>query len=200
MTVSKSEYENALRLYSEGNYMNCPEAFLRQSAEGHAESSFYAGSIYLKGGGGIDRDEARARQLYALALDQKFLPGAALSIALMEYQGKGGEKDYKNSMRHYLMVKGNPFAKIMIGLMTQYGHGCQKDELSALRWFEAAWSLGHPLGLKQAAYIQLKHGHLIKGFFGYLKSTFMLIWFYGVRKISILKSPNEELGIGWRRR
>lgn len=199
MTSEKLEYESAFRLYKAGNYKSCLEVFLKLSAKGHAKSSFYAGSIYLKGGDGIDRDEVHARQLYALALEQEFLPGAALSVALMEYQGKGGEIDYKSSMRHYLMVKGNPFAKIMIGLMLQHGYGCEKDELTALRWFEGAWSLGHPLGLKQAAYIYFRRGHVIKGVAGYLKSTLMLIWFYGVRKISILKSPNEELGIGWRR-
>jgi TPR repeat protein len=199
MNANKLAYENALGLYNAGSYRDSLEAFLRLSTDGHAKSSFYAGSIYLKGGDGILRNEVRARELYALALEQEFLPGAALSIALMEYQGNGGERDYKSSMRHYLMVKGNPFAKIMIGLMIQYGYGCEKDESAALRWFEGAWSLGHPLGLKQAAYIYMRRGRFIRGIIDYLRSTLMLVWFYGIRKISILKSPNEVLGLGWRR-
>lgn len=193
-------YEGALSLYRSGSYRGCLDTFLKLSSEGHAKSSFYAGSIYLRGGDGIEVNEVRARELYALALDQEFLPGAALSIAFMEYQGKGGERNYKDSMRHYLMVKGNPFAKIMIGLMTRNGYGCEKDELAALRWFEGAWSLGHPLGLKEASYIYMKRGRLVRGSVGYLSSTLMMIWFYGIRKIPIFKSPNEVLGVGWRRK
>ena len=200
MKNSEQAYENALGLYNAGSYKGCLNTFLQLSAEGHAKSSFYAGSIYLKGADGIERNETRARELYGLALNQEFLPGAALSVALMEYQGKGGDKDYKSSMQHYLMVKGNPFAKIMIGMMIQHGYGCESDEVAALRWFEAAWSLGHPLGLKQASYLYLRRGRFVNGIFGYLKSTLMLIWFYGIRKISILRAPNEVLGMGWKKR
>lgn len=198
MNVDPEKYETALKQYSRADYDSCLGKFLELSAAGHAKSSFYAASILLKGTTKTPVDANRARQMFSTALDQAFLPGAALLLALMEYQGEGGEKDYKSSMRHYLLAKGNPFAKVMIGTMKLHGRGCRKDENDALRWFNAAWSLGHPLGLRAAAGIRLRRGLYIRGMFDLIKSSLLIMWFYGLRQISIVKSPHEELGLFWK--
>jgi TPR repeat protein len=198
MNADTEKYEMALREYSRADYDSCFSKFLELSAEGHAKSSFYAASIFLKGTTIVPPNANRARQMYRTALDQAFLPGAALSLALMEYQGEGGGKDYESSMRHYMLVKGNPFAKVMIGTMKLHGRGCMKDEDEALRWFNSAWSLGHPLGLRAAAGIRIRRGHYVKGFFDLFKSSILIMWFYGLRQISIVKSPHEELGLFWK--
>ena len=198
MNAETEKYEIAMQEYSRAEYDSCLGKFLELSASGNANSSFYAGSILVRGTKTIAPNASLGRQMFRIALDQKFLPGAALSLALMEYQGEGGEKDYVSAMRHYMLVKGNPFAKIMIGTMKLHGRGCDKDEEDALRWFNAAWSLGHPLGLRAAAGIRLRRGHYIEGAWNLCKSSILIMWFYGVRQMSIVKAPNEELGMLWK--
>jgi TPR repeat protein len=199
MKTDEQVFASALKLYEDGNYWSCVNDFLKLSSNGDAKSSFYAANIFLKGGSGVPVDQTKARQLYSLALEHGSLPGAALSLALMEYKGWGGPINYADSMRHYSLVKGNPFAKIMIGEMLQRGLGCGKDEAAALRCYDGAWSLGHPLGLRQAAYIRMRRGNLVRGLIDYLKGATLMVWFYGIRRISVLKSPYEVMPMGWKR-
>jgi TPR repeat protein len=198
MNMENDKYDNALRLYEQAYYDSCLAEFLELSSAGDAKSSFYAASILVRGTKTVSPDASRGRQLFNTALRQAFLPGAALALAYMEYRGEGGEKDYQNAMKHYMLVKGNPFAKIMIGTMKLHGRGCAKDEGEALRWFDSAWSLGHPLGLRNASAIRLKRGRIITGMWGLCKSSILMIWFYGIRQISIVKAPNEVLGLPWK--
>jgi len=202
MEADPITYENALKQFHAGKYGDCIHEFNRLSKEGHAKSSFYVGAIYVKGGDGVLRNEIQARSKFkqALAQSEKFLPGAALWLALMQFQGIGGAVDYASSLKNYQSVSGNPFAKVMIGVMKSEGKGCTRNEDAALQWFDRAWALGHPLGLREAARIRFRRGHYIRGAFDFSRAVLLIIWFYGIRRIPKVESPNERLPWTWRRR
>ena len=195
-------YGKALQQYQAGDYGECIDVFLRLSSAGNAKSTFYAGVIYTKGNDGVERDEVKARSMFGLAISQseRFLPGAVLSLALMQYQGKGGPVDYVSALKNYQTVKGNPFAQVMIGMMTLLGRGCENNEDAALQWFDRAWSNGHPWGLGCAARIRFRRGSYFRGALDWIRGAAMSIWFYGIRRIPPTKSPAEVLPQFWQRR
>jgi TPR repeat protein len=170
-------YLNAREDFRRGQYGSCLDKFLRLSQEGDARSTFYAAAIFDKGGDGVRQDAVRARALYEASLKQSFLPASALSLALMLYQGRGGGKDFSRAMQYYNAFPNNAFAVLMVGTMRLHGYGCVKDEDEALRCFQRAWSLGHPLGLKNASIMLFRRG---KYFQRYVKIAMKILIFFAL--------------------
>lgn len=187
-TDDEESYRNARMQFGNGEYSSCLDTFLRLSAGGDARATFCAAAILDRGGGGVKHDWVRARSLYKLSLGQRFTPAAALSLARMRYLGKGGDTDYFGAFEYYKLFPNDAFSNVMLGTMKLNGHGCQANESEALRCFDRAWSLGHPLGLKNAAILRYKNGNRIRGVFDFIKASVIIVWVYGIKKKPIVRS------------
>lgn len=190
--IDGARYTSAVEAFRRGAFASCIDAFLELSERGNACATLYAATIFDRGGRGVDRNWERARALYKQSLGQAYLPGSALGLAMMYYQGRGGDVDYRESARCFRMLHGNAFAEIMLGVMSLEGHGCIKSEVDALSHFDRAWSLGHPLGLKNASIVRFKHGKYIRAMCEFIYGGSLIIWNYGVRKLPIIKSPYDD--------
>lgn len=190
--VDDARYASAVDAFRRGAFASCIDTFLKLSDEGNARATLYAATIFDRGGRGVECNWERARTLYKQSLDQSYLPGSALGLAMMYYQGRGGDIDYRESVRYFRMLRGNAFSEIMLGVMSLKGHGCVKSEIDALSHFDRAWALGHPLGLKNAAIVRFKQGRYIRAICEFIYGGSLIIWHYGVRKHSIIKSLYDD--------
>jgi TPR repeat protein len=184
-------YFEAEENFHAGRYEQCVDDFLRLSSKGDSRATLYAATIFDRGGSGITQDHVRARALYKTSLKQAYLPGAALSLGLMFYLGKGGDKDYVEARKCFEMLRGNAFALIMLGVMSQKGLGCPISEEDALKKFDSAWDLGHPIGLKNAAILRIHRGDYLRGIGEFMRSAVGIFWNYGIRRYPLVKSPKD---------
>jgi TPR repeat protein len=184
-------YFEAVEEFNRGEFALCIDKFLALSDRGDAYSSLYAATIFDRGGVGINYDWARARKLYERSLQQSYLPGAALGLAMMLYQGRGGAQDFVESARNFELLRGNAFSEIMLGVMSLKGKGRLQDENLALMHFDEAWRLGHPMGLKNAAIIRLHRGKYIRGIIDFVRGGLLCFWYYGIKHLPVIKSPRD---------
>lgn len=189
---NSSIYIHAVEKFLSGDYAACIGDFLRLSAEGDAYATLYAATIFDRGGGGVEVNWDRARKLYEQSLTQSYLPGAALGLALMIYKGRGGEQNFSEAARYFKMLRNNAFSQIMLGVMSMEGKGCRRSEAVALTCFDKAWALGHPLGLKNAAIIRFNNGQYLRATYDFLRSFWLIIWYYGVKGWPLVKSPKDR--------
>ena len=189
--TSTSTYFDAVERFVKGDNASCIDDFLRFSQEGDARATLYAATIFDRGGGGVKCDWERARGLYKQSLAQSYLPGAALGLALMVYTGRGGDQDFSEAVKYFRMIRENAFSQLMLGVMSLDGRGCPKNEEDALSYFDKAWMLGHPLGLKNAAIIRFRRGQYMRATCDFIHSACLIFWNYGVRQIPLVKSPND---------
>jgi TPR repeat protein len=190
-SVDQRAYFEAQENFNAGRYALCIDDFLRLSLAGDSRASLYAATILDRGGNGITRDQGRARTLYQTSLKQSYLPGAALALGLMFYRGQGGDKDYVQARKCFEMLRGNAFASIMLGIMSEKGLGCSKNEEEALNKFDNAWKLGHPIGLKNSAILRIHRGECLRGIIDFMRSSIGIFWTYGVRRYPLVKSPKD---------
>lgn len=191
--ADQDRYHQAQECFRAGRYALCIDDFLQLSAAGNSRATLYAATILDRGGGGVSQDQARARSLYKASLARSYLPGAALSLALMFYLGRGGGRDYVEARKYFEMLRGNAFALIMLGVMSQKGLGCAANEDDALAKFDRAWALGHPIGLKNAAIIRLRRGEYVRGVRDFFRSAIGIFWTYGIRRYPLVKSPKDTI-------
>lgn len=184
-------YFRATRQFKEGRFSACIEELLRLSASGDARATLWTANIFHNGGDGIERDWERARKLYRLSLTQSFLSGGAIGLALMAYNGQGGERDRPEAFSLFSKAPDNSLSQIMLGLMKQQGDGCVQNEDEALSHFDTAWRMGHPGGLKNAALIRLHRGQYPRAVFDFVRSGFMIFWHFGVKKRPMQRSPRD---------
>jgi TPR repeat protein len=189
--ASSTIYFNAVERFVSGDFASCIDDFLRLSSEGDARATLYAATIFDRGGGGVDHDWERARDLYKRSLAQSYLPGAALGLALMVYKGHGGSQDFSEAAKYFGMLRENAFSQIMLGVMSLKGRGVVRSEDDALSHFDKAWALGHPLGLKNAAIVRFHRGQYVRAVYDFLRSSCLIFWNYGVRKLPLVKSPAD---------
>jgi len=189
--ASSSIYFDAVERFVSGNYALCIDDFLRLSSVGDARATLYAATIFDRGGGGVDQDWERARDLYKQSLKQSYLPGAALGLALMFYKGRGGAQDFYEASKYFGMIRDNAFSQIMLGVMSLKGKGRVVSEDEALSYFDKAWTLGHPLGLKNAAIIRFHRGQYVRSAYDFLRSSYLIFWNYGIKQLPLVKSPSD---------
>lgn len=182
-------FDKAERYFSSGRYSLCLDALLHLSETGHARASLLAAAILDKGGDGVESDPMRARALYLKSLAQAYSPGAALGLALMCYLGRGGSKDFSAARKYFGMIRGGAFPLIMLGVMSQKGYGCEANEQDALEYYDQAWALGHPVGLKNASIIRFRRHEYARAIAGFVRSAISIFWNYGLRKLPMLYSP-----------
>ncbi|GEM_PF-4833454 len=109
--------------------------------------------LYL--GKGVQRDYARAYELYARAARQGYAPAQYMAGVCREY-GQGTAKDLDKAYRYYLLgaKQGYARAEIKVGLFYWHGRGRPKDYAEAVKWFSLAARQGSKTGLNNmgAAY------------------------------------------------
>jgi TPR repeat protein len=184
-------YFEAVEEFNRGEFAACIDKFLALSDQGDAYSSLYAATIFDRGSVDVDHDWARARRLYKISLEQSYLPGAALGLALMLYHGRGGTQDFAESGRNFELLRNNAFSQIMLGVMSLKGKGRSQDENLALTHFDEAWRLGHPIGLKNAAIIRLHRGKYVRGTSDFVRGGVLCFWYYGIKRLPMIKSPRD---------
>ncbi|MHB1273347.1 MAG: tetratricopeptide repeat protein [Rhodanobacter sp.] len=189
--ASSTIYFNAVERFVSGDYALCIDDFLRLSSEEDARATLYAATIFDRGGGGVDHDWERARALYKQSLAQSYLPGAALGLAFMFYKGRGGTQDFSEAAKYFGMLRDNAFSQIMLGVMSLKGKGRLPSEEDALHYFDKAWILGHPLGLKNAAIIRFHRGQYMRAVYDFLRSAYLIFLNYGVKRLPLVKSPHD---------
>lgn len=185
--ISKKENESvyivAVEKFLNGDYAACINDFLSLSEGGDARASLYAATILDRGGWGVSANWGMARKLYEQSLAQSYLPGAALGLALMIYKGRGGVQNFSEAARYFKMLRNNAFSQVMLGVMSMEGKGCLRSEVDALARFDKAWSLGHPLGLKNAAIIRFHNGQYMRAAYDFVRSFCLIFWIYGVKRL-----------------
>ncbi len=123
------------------NYIKSLESFRPLAAKGDAAAQFSLGSIYVKGGGTQDYQEAV--KWYRLAAKQGHT-AAQYSLGRMYATGKGVTQDYQEAMKWYRLSaeQGNAIAQYNLGVMYAMGDDVIQDYVRAHMWFNLAASKG----------------------------------------------------------
>jgi TPR repeat protein len=164
---------------AQGGLSNEPSG---QAAEhSHADAQYNLGVCYATGKG-VEKDEAKAAQLYGQAAKQSHI-GALYSLGLCNTHGKGVEKDEAKAARLYeqaalqgdagAALQGDAGGQYRLGICYALGKGTPADKAQAARLFwqaaeqditDAWWWLGwcseHGQGTEQDASAAVEHYRL----------------------------------------
>ena len=190
---SRAVFLQAFQEFKVGHYASCVDDLLKLSDAGDAKASYILAVIFDKGGNGVTQDIQRAKELYALSLQQSPIPGAGIALAQILCAGRGGTTDFAAAKRYCDMFPYTGYAVVMLGLMKYHGSGCPKDYDAALLLFDRAWSLGHPLGLKYAAIVRMSKREYFRASSDFIRSALLIVWYYGIRKYPLTKSPRDKV-------
>jgi len=191
-TSESVAYFEAIERFMHGDYALCIDDFMFLSEKGDARASLYAAEIFNRGGDGVNQNWSKARDLYRRSLSQSYLPGAALGLALMLYRGRGGLRNIDEAKQYFKMLHNNAFSQIMLGIISNNENGCADNGKEALSYFDNAWLLGHPLGLKNASIIRFHNGLYVRSACNFVRAFFLILWIYGVKRLPIVKSPRDH--------
>jgi TPR repeat protein len=136
------------------------EYFSRASDLGHARAQWWLGDLY-KRGDGVPQDYSKALYYFQLAaepsdIDWNFVEnqkeareGAALSAALLYYDGNGVPKDIPEAIRRIRVLAdgGNTGAVNQLGVIYAKGYdAAPPDPVEAAKWYRLAAQAGSPWG------------------------------------------------------
>jgi uncharacterized protein len=110
---------------------------LDQCGKGNAASCGAAGALLASGGGGLGKDEAKAREILGKgcdAGDTKSCTNAGVLLA----KGRGGAKDAATAFKRFekACMEGDPLGCGMLGQAYESGDGTTKDEGRAISFLQ----------------------------------------------------------------
>jgi uncharacterized protein len=126
--------------------------FRRSADQGNGSAQVELAIMYQDGVGGLQRDNAKAKNLFLLAAEQGNIKGELmLGLALDE------DKDYAKSVKWYRKAadQGNPLAQLLLGHAYRLGQGVEKSSSEAGKLYRLAANQGNAVsqGYLAAAYL-----------------------------------------------
>lgn len=117
---------------------------LEQCAKGNVGSCAAAGALLASGGGGLSKDEAKARELLGKGCDGGDVKSCT-NLGLLLAGGRGGAKDAAGASKRFdkACSDGDAIACGMIGVAYSTGEGVSKDEAKAFGLLQRACEGGH---------------------------------------------------------
>jgi TPR repeat protein len=116
---------------------------------GHATAHYNLGTLYMRGYGGLEKNEREAARLFKLAADQLNAAGQ-YGLARFYADGLGGfAKDEQEAVRFYKLAADQGYADALYGLAGFYAAGrggLAKDDREAARLYKLAADQGDALG------------------------------------------------------
>jgi TPR repeat protein len=115
----------------------------KASEQGHPWSPSSWGFILQSGGDGVQRDIAKAKQLYELSIDLGHPQGYYYLGGLYE-EGIGVQKNEKEAVRLYCIAAdmGLDVAQCSLGNCYDFGTGVRQNLEEALKWYRASAEQG----------------------------------------------------------
>jgi TPR repeat protein len=117
---------------------------VEQCGKGNMPSCGSAGSLLATGGGGLSRDETKARELLGKACDAGEVKGC-VALGVLQKEGRGGAKDASAAVKSF--EKGCKDADAtgchLLGIAYRTGDGAAKDDAKAAAAFRQACDGGN---------------------------------------------------------
>ena len=129
----------AWKYYQEKKFKEALELFIKLGEQGHAESQFTIGTMYVEAKG-TDRNIPIACEWYTKAANQGNFK-AQWNLACTYYVGdKGVEKDIQKAIywNQKAAKQGYAKAQYQLGILYYHGQGVKQDIEKAVYWFEKA--------------------------------------------------------------
>ena len=151
-TLSSDKYDEgklaekkANRYYSDKDYKNAMQWFLKADSYGNSSSSIgvYMGYMYASGLG-TEKNYPEAIKWYTKAANQGNA-AAQNNLGVLYNNGQGVEKDLNKAAEWYTKAanQGDAYAQNNLGILYQYGNGVEKDLNKAIEWYIKAANQGN---------------------------------------------------------
>jgi uncharacterized protein len=110
---------------------------LDQCGKGNAPSCGAAGALLAAGGGGLGKDETKAREILGKGCDASDTKSCT-NLGLLLAKGRGGPKDASGAFKRFdkACADGDPLACGMMGQAYESGEGATKDEGRAIAFLQ----------------------------------------------------------------
>lgn len=143
MAVHADQFDDALEVYSKGNYQQAYQLFLPIAQKGNADSQYWVGLMY-ESGQGVRQDYKQAIYWYRISARNGNKDAQSL-LAHFYYYGRHILQDYKQAFywNKRAAEQGKISAQISLAEMYEEGKGAPKDNLRAHMWFNLAAANGY---------------------------------------------------------
>ena len=137
-----STYDDAVKLYKQGNYQEAARIFKDYAEQGNADAQYNLGLMYKKGQG-VAQDYRQAAKWYQKAAEQGDVD-AQFNLGLMYVNGQGVAQDYRQAAKWWQKAAEQGYAEAQgnLGLMYYNGQGVKKNIKTSKKWFEKACNNG----------------------------------------------------------
>jgi TPR repeat protein len=133
--------ENGIDFFLQNNYKKSLIVFRSLSQMGNAKASLYLGDMYLLGRG-TTKNHKKAAYYYEKAA-KKGIKKAQLNLGLLYFNGSGVKKNVTKSRYWYAQARKKTYATSYYQFALQSEKN--KDFRQALKWYEKAAKLDHPV-------------------------------------------------------
>jgi hypothetical protein len=137
----ESKADAGYAAYRKGKYKTALEYLRAIAQSGDAKAQSTVGSIYHRGGRGVQRDDEKALKWFRLAAAQG-VAEAEFNLGVMYAQGQGVPQDNSEAKKWYHLAadQGNAAAEYNLGLWYAKGRDGSPDYIHAHMWFNLAAS------------------------------------------------------------
>jgi hypothetical protein len=141
--VDRFHYQLARSLYAARNYPAAVDAYKRAYDLGNTRALYALGQMYDEGIG-VDKDPARARFYYEMAVQAKFAP-AMVNLAAQYERGDNAAVDFDKALNLYRQAAdlGEARAINKLGVFSEKGRGMAANPTQARALYEKAAATGY---------------------------------------------------------
>lgn len=132
---------------------------------GYGHANTLAGTIYERGGYGVQQDFEKALFYYQKAIETVGAVEGYLALGRLFYFGKGVPQNYEKAYEYYSTVDAdtdNAVAYLMLGRLYQCGHGVKQDLDKARAYYEKAIAKGYVYGFTYLGFLERERGHRLR--------------------------------------